>query len=77
MPSQFSRGFEAFGRPLKIRGMGEPAPAPVAAPAPLQVAPPPPPQQQPQQPQRQTVAGRIPVYKKGDPGAPPCPVCRG
>ena len=75
----FGRGFEAFGKPVPIRGAGPrlgSAPPPPAALEVEPVAPPARPQQQPQQPQRQMVAGRIPVYKKGDPGAPPCPVCR-
>ena len=85
MPNQFQRGFEAFGKPIPIRGS-----VPMATPKPHLAAPPPPPpppppapapvQMQPQYgpPQRQNVPpGRIQVFKKGDPGAPPCPVCRG
>jgi hypothetical protein len=88
MPSHFGRGFEAFGRPIPLHGappvapadpnlgpvhMAQPVPPgqvrlatarPAAAPlAPAQARPVPP--------------GRIQVFRKGDPGAPPCPVCRG
>lgn len=82
--SHFGRGFEAFGRPLPIRGMTPPKPVTMAAPpgpAPAQVpiAPQQPlqVQQQPQVQQQQQVVppGRFRVYKKGEPGAPPCPVC--
>lgn len=82
MPNVFQRGFEAFGKPIPLRGsvpMATPqthlaAPPPPPAPAPA----PPPPQQAYMPPQRQNVPpGRIQVFKKGDPGAPPCPVCRG
>lgn len=88
MPNQFQRGFEAFGKPIPLRGsvpMATPQPH-LAAPAPAPVPPPPPPAPAPVQPeqqqymppqQRNVPPGRIPVYKKGDPGAPPCPVCRG
>lgn len=87
MPTQFGgRGFEPFGKQVPLRGappvpttdpslgevrMAQPvgpgqvrmAQAPAApAPAPAVARPVPP--------------GRIQVYKKGDPGAPPCPVCR-
>lgn len=85
MPNVFQRGFEAFGKPIPLRGVLQAQPAPhLAAPTPLpapapapRVAPPPPPQTY-MPPQQQNVPpGRIQVFKKGDPGAPPCPVCRG
>jgi hypothetical protein len=79
MPNQFQRGFEAFGRPIPIRGQQQQQPASLGA------APPPPPAAAPQEdpapvpaPVAQTrpvPPGRIKVYKKGEPGAPPCPVC--
>jgi hypothetical protein len=80
MPNVFQRGFEAFGKPIPLHGN-----VPVTRPQPHLAAPPPPPppapapqQQNFMPPQRQNVPpGRIQVYKKGDPGAPPCPVCRG
>jgi hypothetical protein len=76
MPSHFGRGFEAFGRQVPLRGAAPPqilsaAPAPAPPPAPVAAAP----ASVPARPVLQ--AGRIQVYKKGDPGAPPCPVCRG
>lgn len=77
----FGRGFEAFGKAVPIRGagprMGGAPPPPPPPPAPMeteQVAPAHPQMAQPQQ-QRPTPPGRIPVYKKGDPNAPPCPIC--
>lgn len=77
----FGRGFEAFGKAVPIRGTsprmgGAPPPPPPAAPEAEQVEQIAPPRQmaQPQQ-QRPTAPGRIPVYKKGDPNAPPCPIC--
>lgn len=81
MPNQFQRGFEAFGKPIPLRGVPMTTPqrhlaAPPPPPAPL--PPPPPVQQQYMPPQPRPVPpGRIQVFKKGDPGAPPCPVCRG
>jgi hypothetical protein len=77
MPSHFGRGFEAFGRPVPIRGM-TPPPVLAAAPAPVvAVQPALQPQLQAQPQARPVPPGRIQVYRKGDPGAPPCPVCRG
>jgi hypothetical protein len=80
MPNVFQRGFEAFGKPIPLRG-GVPVTRPqphLAAPPPPPPAAPPPPQQTFVPPQQQNVPpGRIQVFKKGDPGAPPCPVCRG
>lgn len=73
----FGRGFEAFGKAVPIRGTGpRMGGAPPPPPAAQEVEPvaPPPQMAQPQQ-QRPTAPGRIPVYKKGDPNAPPCPIC--
>jgi hypothetical protein len=81
MPNQFQRGFEAFGKALPIRGITPPAPIRVArgpemgsasAPASAPVQP----QVQATPEPSPALPGRIKVYKKGEPGAPPCPVCR-
>lgn len=78
MPGPFERGFSPFGRQVPLRGQ---APAPLAAPAvvaPVMARPTPPPAPSPVPPQ--SVPGPsapIRVYKKGEAGAPPCPVCRG
>jgi hypothetical protein len=84
MPNQFQRGFEGFGRAIPIRGMTPPAPlrivqpgaklGSVQAPEPAPAAPPPAPEYAPEQ-SRPTPPGRFKIYKKGEPGAPPCPVC--
>ena len=87
MPNVFQRVFEAFGKPIPLHGsvpvtrpqphLAAPPPPP-PAPAPAPVAPARIPAQQNFMPPRQNVPpGRIQVYKKGDPNAPPCPVCRG
>jgi len=71
--SVFGRGFEAFGKPIPIRGTVPAAPIPVAqvaAPAPR------PSLAVPKQAVTRTMRGAaVPVYQKGDPNAPPCPVC--
>jgi len=80
----FGRGFEAFGKPVPIRGTGPrmgsaapppPPPPPVPVEAEQQASPSLQAVEQPQQP-RNVPPGRIQVFKKGDPNAPPCPICR-